>query len=464
MNVEAAGHNLDPRSAQAAVTWPTPRAARYAVFLFSLAIMINFLDRGILNLLVQPIKRDMGLSDTQMGMIVGFAFVLFYVAVGFPIARWVDRGTRKFVIATGVGLFGLMTALCGLSRSFWQLFSCRIGVGVGEACIGPAFASMLSDFYPKEKLARAIAFCNFGYVAGVGLSLVVGGAIIGALQHYTVIDVPLLGQMRPWQVVFLICGIPGLLVSALLLTLKEPPRHGNMMLEGGARELTVAESMRFMLERWRLYGSIFFGIGLRSIMLYASMTWMPAFFERVHGWPAARYGMIAGVVTLVATPLGLLLGPWVAERWFRRGQHDANIRVTVWVCAISAPFQVAATLMPTPELSMMCQGISTFVNAAAVGPENAALQVVTPNQMRGQVVAVNMFMFNVIGAGMGPILAGVLTDHVFGSEMLVGWSLASVAVVAGPLSGLVFWYGMRPYRRAYQHLEATGGAPGRGSP
>jgi MFS family permease len=464
MDVKTADPSPSPGVAQATAPWPTPRAARYAVFLFSLAIMINFLDRGILNLLVQPIKRDLGLSDTQMGMIVGFAFVLFYVAVGFPIARWVDRGTRKFIIATGVGLFGLMTALCGLSRSFWQLFACRIGVGVGEACIGPSFASMLSDFYPKEKLARAIAFCNFGYVAGVGLSLVVGGAIIGALQNYSVIDVPLLGQMRPWQVVFLICGLPGLLVAMLLLTLKEPPRRGTMILEGTARGFTMAESMRFMLERWQLYGPIFVGIGLRSIMLYASMTWMPAFFERVHGWPAARYGLIAGVVTLIATPLGLLLGPWIAERWFRRGQHDANMRVTVWVCAISAPFQVAATLMPTPELSMMCHGIATFINAGAVGPENAALQVVTPNQMRGQVVAVNMFMFNVIGAGLGPILAGVLTDHVFGSEMLVGWSLASVALVAGPLSGLVFWYGMRPYGRAYQQLEAATAAPVQGSP
>lgn len=435
--------------------WPAPAVAWYAVFLFSLAIMINFLDRGILNLLVQPIKRDLGLSDTQMGLIVGFAFVLFYVAVGFPIARWVDRGTRKFIIATGVGLFGLMTALCGFARSFGQLFVCRIGVGVGEACIGPSFASMLSDYFPKEKLARAIAVCNFGFVAGMGLSLVAGGAIIGALQRYSVIDVPLLGPMRPWQVVFLICGIPGLLVAGLLLTLKEPPRRGAMRLSGASNSLSVAESVRFMLQAWRVYAPIFVGIGLRSIMLYAFMTWMPAFFERAHGWPPSRYGLTAGVVTLIVTPLGLLIGPWVAERWFRRGRFDSNMRVTVWVCVISAPFQVAATLLPTPELTLACYGFATLINAAAIGPENAALQVVTPNQMRGQVVAVNMFMFNVIGAGLGPMLAGVITDHVFGSEALVGWSLASIAAVAGPLSCLVFWYGMKPYGQAYQRIEAS---------
>lgn len=435
--------------------WPAPAVAWYAVFLFSLAIMINFLDRGILNLLVQPIKRDLGLSDTQMGMIVGFAFVLFYVAVGFPIARWVDRGTRKFIIATGVGLFGLMTAFCGLARSFGQLFVCRIGVGVGEACIAPSFASMLSDYFPKEKLARAIGVCNFGFVAGMGLSLVVGGAIIGALQQYSVIDVPLLGPMRPWQVVFLLCGIPGLLVAALLLTLKEPPRRGTLLVNGAANALSVGESVRFMLQSWRVYAPIFVGIGLRSIMLYASMTWMPAFFEREHGWPPSRYGVTAGVITLVGTPLGLLLGPWVAERWFRRGRFDSNIRVTVWVCVLSAPFQIGATLMPTPELTLLLHGIATFINAAAIGPENAALQVVTPNQMRGQVVAVNMFMFNVIGAGLGPMLAGVVTDHVFGSEALVGWSLASIAAVAAPLSCLVFWYGMKPYGQAYERIEAS---------
>ena len=441
--------------APTAAPWPEPAVAWYAVFLFSLAIMINFLDRGILNLLVQPIKRDLGLSDTQMGLIVGFAFVLFYVAVGFPIARWVDRGTRKFIIATGVGLFGLMTALCGLARSFSQLFICRIGVGVGEACVGPAFASMLSDYFPKEKLARAIAVCNFGFVAGVGLSLVVGGAIIGALQQYSTIDIPLLGPARPWQVVFLICGIPGLLVAGLLLTLKEPVRRGALPLPGASGTLSVAESARFILQGWPIYAPIFLGIGLRSIMLYASMTWMPAFFERAHGWSPSRYGLTVGVITLIVTPLGLLLGPWVAERWLRRGRFDSNLRVTVWVCAVSAPFQMSATLMPTPELTLICYGLATCINAAAVGPENAALQVVTPNQMRGQVVAVNMFMFNVVGAGLGPILAGVITDHVFGSEDLVGLSLASVAAVAGPLSGLVFWYGMKPYGQAYQRIEAS---------
>lgn len=439
--------------------WPSPRAAWYGVFVFSLAIMTNLLDRGILNLLVEPIKADLQLSDTQMGLIVGFAFVLFYVLVGFPIARRVDRGSRKVIISVGVGLFAVMTMLCGLARSFWQLFVLRIGVGVGEACMAPAFASMLSDFFPREKLARAIAVSNFGYVAGVGLSLVVGGMILGLMQNLTSVHVPLLGEVKPWQAVFFICGAPGLIVTVLLLTIREPARRGLLMQRDAIGEwVTAAPGPRqvasFVLQRWPVFIPIFVGIGLRCIMQFGALAWLPAFFQRTHGWSPAQYGVTAGLVTLIMMPMGLLIGPWLAERLLRRGYFDANIRVTVICCAISTPLQISVSLMPTPELALLCQGLSALINAAAIGPENAALQAVTPNQMRGQVVAVNMFMFNVVGAGLGPVLVGFLTDYVFGAEALLGLSLAWVMGVAGPLSTLVFWFGMRPYGKAYPRHES----------
>jgi len=452
-------HDQQTAISPAPPPWPSPGAAWYAVFVFSLAIMVNMLDRGILNLLVEPIKADLHLSDTQMGLIVGFAFVLFYVLVGFPIARQADRGSRKILISVGVGLFSIMTMLCGVARSFWQLFVLRVGVGVGEACIAPAFASMLSDYFPREKLARAIGVSNLGYVAGVGLSLVVGGLILGLLEGSTSVHVPLLGEVRPWQAVFLICGVPGLIVTALLLTIREPARRGLLMQRDTAGELVNAapsprEVASFVMQRWPVFIPIFVGVGVRCIMQFGALAWLPAFFQRTHGWSAAQYGVSAGVVTLIMMPLGLLIGPWLSVRLLRRGYYDANIRVTVICCVISTPLQIAVSLLPSPELALLCQGLSALINAAAIGPENAALQAVTPNQMRGQVVAVNMFMFNVVGAGLGPVLVGFLTDYVFGAEAQLGLSLAWVMGVAGPLSTLVFWFGMRPYGKAYPRHEA----------
>src|SRR5499426_1135660 len=227
----SADYLSDERNEPAATSepWPSPRRAWYAVFVFALALMINILDRQIVSLIVEPIKRDLHLSDTQMGWLMGPAFVIFYMILGLPIARMVDYRSRRTILGVGVAIWSFMTSLCGFAKGFWQLLVCRVGVGSGEACSGPSTFSMLADLFPKEKLPRAIAFLNFGFYAGNGLALIIGGTIVQAFADAPPVTLPLIGvTMRGWQSTFFVVGLPGLIVAALMATVREPKRRGRI--------------------------------------------------------------------------------------------------------------------------------------------------------------------------------------------------------------------------------------------
>src|SRR5262245_22042114 len=188
--------------------------------------MVNFLDRGIVGLLVQPIKRDLHLSDFEISLIIGFAFVLMYVILGLPIARMVDSFSRRVILTCGITAWSVATTLCGLAQNFWQLFVARIGVGAGESCSGPATFSMMADLFPPRKLPRAIAVLNFGFIAGTELSLLAGGAAIAWIGSWPSISLPVIGELYDWQLVFIVVGLPGFIVAALMMTVKEPMRRG----------------------------------------------------------------------------------------------------------------------------------------------------------------------------------------------------------------------------------------------
>ena len=223
-----------PAGSGAGQPWPSPGKSWYAVGIFALALMLDFLDRGVIALLVQPIKHDLHLSDTQMGLLMGPAFIILYLTLGLPIARLADSRSRRAIVGWGIGIWSLMTAACGLVGSFWPFFGTRVGVGVGEACNGPATFSMMADMFPKEKLARAIATLNFGSVAGSGIATLIGGAIIDYVSHHGDFHIAVVGVVHPWQATFFAVGLPGIVISLLYLTISEPPRRGRMRSAGDA--------------------------------------------------------------------------------------------------------------------------------------------------------------------------------------------------------------------------------------
>lgn len=422
--------------------WPGPARAWYAVGIFALALTINFLDRGILNLLIEPIKKDLHLTDLQMGVLAGVAFVLFYVILGLPIARLVDSRSRRLILGAGLLVWSLMTAICGLAQNFWQLFLARVGVGVGEACSGPSTYSMLADLFPHEKLPRAIAVLNFGFVTGNALSLLAGGAVIHLVSTLPPISLPHVGLLHPWQLTFMLVGIPGLIVASLFTTLKEPVRRGRV---GSARSIPVREVVRFLMDNRRVYGPMFLGLAFNSVVFFGIQTWTPPFFTRTYGWSATQIGVIFGLVILIVAPIGLMCGSYLAERFAKRGRADANLLVTLIAFALAVPASILFPLMPTPQLSVAMLGVLFFVAMLSPGPQNAALQIITPNQMRGQVTALYLFIFNAVGFGSGATVVAFVTDHIFHNEAMIRYSMVTVGALLGPIAVAFIWAGLKPY-------------------
>jgi len=422
--------------------YPPAGQAWYAVFALALAVMVNFLDRGILNLLVQPIKTDLGLSDSQMGWIMGFAFVFFYALLGLPVARLVDRGTRKLIFSTGLAIFGVMTLVCGLANSFWQLFLARMGLGVGETTSGPSAYSMLSDYFPPHRLARAISVMQIGFVLGNAGALLLGGWLI-AHVGLGPREVPVFGTLMGWQVVLMLISIPGFLAATVMLTVKEPPRRGGVRKDAAP----ISEVFSQVMRHKAVYLPLFIGMGLRSAQMFGGQSWNAPFYERTYGWSPSQYAMVGGLSVLLSMPIGLFLGNWLTEYYHKKGHHDAHVRVVVNATLISVPLGIVYPLVPSPWVAAGLFLIASLTSMMVAAPENAAIQTVTPNRLRGQITFLFLFVMNVIGMGLGPIIVGELSDKVFGEEN-IRYALALTGALMGIPAVYVFWKGMAPYGRA----------------
>jgi MFS family permease len=429
--------------------WPPPRQAWWAVFVFSLVLTVQFLDRGLLGLLVEPIKRDLHLTDTQISAIMGFAFVIFYVLLGLPISRWIDSGSRRLVLGLSVVVWSVSTMLCGAAHGFWQLALCRVGVGAGDAAVSPAISSMISDLFPRERLPRAMSLMAFAFVVGNGVSLLFGGGLVHALEGIPAVHLPILGQFFPWQITFLIVGAPGLLISLMFFTTREPARRGLAPGQGHGKAPPAAEILGFLRANWAVYAVLFGGLAFRSTLSVGMSSWTPAFFHRTYGWSAGQYGITAGIMSLGLSPIGLLVGYRITEWLHRRGHDDANLRLTAICAWVTLPAFIAMPLMPSPWLALALTGWASLVSTGTIGSENAAMLAVTPNRMRGQISALYLFIYNCIGYGLGPVIIALLTDVVFHDEAKLRYALLLAAAVMGPIGAAILTVGLKPYGRAF---------------
>jgi MFS family permease len=401
-------------------------------------------------LLVEPIKKDLLVSDTQISLLTGFAFVMFYVFLGIPIARLADVHSRKLIIGIGVAFWSLMTVVCGLAQNYWHLFWARVGVGAGEACNGPATFSIVADSFPPEQLPKATAVISTGFFLGSGFALIVGGAVIQAVSGADNVTLPLIGELRPWQFTFIVVGLPGLLVSALVFSVREPKRRGLMALAHAAdgsprRSVPIREIFRFMAGDWRAYAPMYGGLALRAMTAFGMSVWLPSFFIRTYGWTAPQIGYAVGLILLTISPLGLWTGGVLAGWYAKRGRDDANMRVNlISTCAV-LPTSTLYPLMPTAEAALVLYAANSFLASLGPGPANAALQTITPNQMRAQFTALYLFIFNLIGFGLGPVVIATLTDYLFGAPEDLRYSMSLTAAVLTPPAIAWFWLGLRPY-------------------
>jgi MFS family permease len=421
--------------------YPSERYAWYVVAVLVLAYTVSYVDRTILTLMVKPIRDSLGISDVQISLLHGLAFAIFYTVLGVPLGWLADRANRTKIIAVGIFVWSLMTALCGLSRNFIQMFLARVGVGVGEAALSPAAYSMLNDYFRPARRTLAISVYSTGVYIGSGLALIVGGGVIAVMPA---LDLPMVGHLEPWQVVFLAVGLPGVLVAALMLTVKEPVRRG--LLKGGTGQPGLSETIAFIRKRSTAYGLHFVGFSMLAMLWSGCAAWIPTFFARSFGWTPAQIGPLFGVAVAVFGTLGITLGGTLAERLKAKGAADGNIRAGVTSAVALFPLGVVAPLMPTAELALAVYAVFVFFSSLPFGAAAAALQEITPNQMRGQVSALYLFVINLAGIGLGPTIVASITQYGFGEDAALKYSLSITAGVAAVLAATLLTLCLKPYR------------------
>jgi MFS family permease len=453
---------MTDRARGTAGPYPAPAYAWYVVSILTGAYVLSFLDRQILALLVDPIRRDLGISDTQVSLLGNLAFGIFYTFLGLPIGRAADRHSRRGIIAAGISIWCCMTAACGLARTFPQLFLARVGVGVGEAALNPAALSMISDYFPRERRGRALTFYNMGVSLGAGLALIFGGQIIAWVFAAPPVHVPFLGQLKAWQTVFLLVGLPGLAIALLMLTVREPVRRDRLAPEGpgggSGKPLSLRAALDFLKVRRKTYLTHFLGMSVVTILGYSFFFWIPSMFVRTWGWTIPEISLAYGVITLVGGPIGVNLGGYIADRLYQRGYKDGLMRTCLFGSAcLFVPASLLVPLMPTPTLALIMLVPSTIGGALVTATGAAALMMLAPNQLRAQTTALYYFTINVLGL-LGPTAVGMVTDFVFADEAALRWSLAIVSAVASTLGLAFLATNLRYYRAGVIEAESWAAA------
>jgi predicted MFS family arabinose efflux permease len=413
-------HPADQQSPQ------TPSLYSYYVLgLLSTVYVFNFIDRQIMAVLIEPIKLEFGVSDTAMGFLSGFAFVFFYTLVGIPIARWADRGSRRFIIALAVAVWSIMTAVSGLAKSFTQLAIIRVFVGVGEAGGTPPSHSLLSDYFPQDKRATALGIYSWGVYIGAALAFPIGGYLV---QNYG------------WRVAFYAVGLPGLLLSLLVwFTVKEPARGSVELTPAKVEHASLGEVLRFLLSR-RSFIFIALGSAIQSLSGYGVITWGAPFLARVHEMGWVEIGVAMGWTIGLAGCAGVYLGGKMTDTL---GKRDAAwyMRLPAIESMLGIPFIAGFTLLADTNLAILCFIPFYFLGAMYVGPMHAMVQSLVRVRMRATASAILLFIVNMVGAGLGPLSVGLLNDHVFGplyGDEAIRYSMLTVGLIGGCAS-ILFW-------------------------
>lgn len=432
--------------------WPNVHYAWYTVIVLNLAYGLAVLDRIIIGLMVDPIKRDLGLSDTQMGLLQGLAFAIFYTACSFPIGYLVDRWRRVRLLSMGVSVWSAATFACGYANSFAGLFIARVAVGVGEAVVTPASSSIVSDYFRPENRAKAFSVLMLGGTFGTALAYFVGGTAIqvaGELQH----TVALFQGFSDWQIVFMMVGIPGLFIALLLLfTVREPVRREQIKKDGDSA--TLKETFAYIKKNKGAYFTLMGGAILSIMVINAAIAWYPSVFIRVYEWTPAKTGLWFSIIGLCCGSFSALSGGWVMSYFSKKGYLTAPIWAVLLQSIFWLIFGTYKSIAPTAELSLIAH-VGTGVSAVwAVTAVLTGLNQITPNEMRGQVVAIYTVMSGIFGMTLGTASVGILSDYVFTTQDGIAMSLASVYASGSILSILIIVIGWKTFARASEEAKA----------
>jgi MFS family permease len=489
--------------------YPTAARAWWAVAVLLLLYVLSFVDRQVINLMVGPIRAQFGIGDFGASLLMGFGFAVFYTFFGIPIARLADSKSRRWIIAAGLAVWSATTAACGLARTYAQLLLARMGVGVGEAALSPSAYSLIADAFPPHRRGSAMGVYSMGSYLGSGLAFLLGGYLIAFVGESRTHVILLIGEVSSWQLVFLLVGIPGLVLVPLLATVVEPARRdvarspasgasvtrslfgmdtaaetpgeqgtsrladSTIVARSGTstRSLPFRATLRHFRENAGAYLCHNLGFALLAFSGYGSGAWTPAFLQRNHGMSAAESGIALGWIMTIAGTLGIVFGGWLADRLAARGRRDATMRVgliaaLVWIPAgVLYPLvsdRTAAALhfggflssVDGRSLALALMIPALFTSGMPWGAAAAAVQEMTPSPMRAQATAVYLFVINLIGLGVGPSAVGYLTEYVFRDDAAVRYSLVWVTLAAHVGGAGLLWAGLQPFVRSRERCGA----------
>ena len=425
------------------MSYPAPARAWYAVGVFYLAYTLAFVDRQIMTFLVGPIRADFHLTDFEFSLLQGLGFVIFYSLLGIPIARLADAYNRRNIIAAGIALWSVMTAVCGLAGSLRQLFLARLGVGIGEAALSPSAISIIADSFPPEKRALPISVYSAGVHGGAGLANIGGGLVVGYAMAGGGHNIPFLSDLRPWQVALMLVGLPGLLVALLSLTVREPARRER----DPSAALSFGQVLRYLGANRVLYGTLMLGPALAALANFGAFSWVPALFTRRFGWSPREIGLSFGPVTLVCGTAGLLAAGALASKFAALGRPAPYTKIMSFSMAAGAIPAALLVAVNDPHWTLGCLGLMVFFMSTPIGLAQTALQAVTPNEMRAQVIAIYLLTTALVGNACGPSAIAALTDYYFHNDAAVGSSIAVVATLAAIASAVIILLGVSAYER-----------------
>jgi len=457
----------DSGAAQEGHRWPSSPSSYYALTVIIIATFLSFFDATVFGMLAERIKTDFQLTDEQLGILGGPASIVFYVFVGIPLARLVDLYPRRIILAVSAAVTGGVTMLSGLAQNFIQFIGARMLLGAGGAAHAPGSYSLIVDMFRPKKIPIAFALLQFGFIGGTTLGVYFGGLMIQGVSDWDHSQVMGL-HIFNWQWILIGLGVLSFPAALLFLFIREPARRvepaekvavpENVSLGRKIATFMGFDALKGLNANRRVYGPLFLALALSATESQGFGFWRVPFLVRTYGMDEAQIGTILAPMLLVAQLVGLVLGG-VMVSWFAKKHKDANVRTAAICFTIVTICTIAAPLMHSGTLSMAMMAIATMFGLAGAPAQNAAVQRVAPQSMRGQVTAFYLFMFTFFGA-MGSFVIGTVAQRVVGDESKLWQALFITALVLLPLATISMWRACKPYREEIERIEAAEAAAG----
>ena len=432
-------------------SYPDKKYGYSAVGILTLAQIFAFIDRQIPSMLVEPIKQDFNLTDSQIALLGGAAFSIFYAIMALPIGYAVDRYKRTRVLGIGIFLWSLMTALAGLANSFGRLFGARIGVAVGEAVMAPTSVSLVSDYFPENKQGKPMGIITSGVYIGIGITLLGGGFLIDYLTELGGLNLPLIGYVKPWQATFMIVGVPGLFVALGAFLLTEPKRFDEKVEQGNIEGrqnvfLHINEHKKTLLP---MFGGLIF----MALIFYSFTFWAPTMMIRTYNISLTEAGFFLGIITIISSITGTIFAGSVVDYLRNRNYRDAPVRAAMFAVILAFPPIVLLSFVNTEIAAWICIFIYLFFISSFAPLGLLAVSGVSRGNVKGQLAAIHAFLMMAFGLSLGPQLTAFFTDFVFTDTNKINWSISATGALVLPISALFFKASLSKYKESSKTLN-----------